>query len=76
MVVSLFVFVVFCVDRGLCNELITRSEVSYRICTFAGVCIFVCGLRISITRLPGAGLGCMATENALYSAIEISPYSV
>jgi hypothetical protein len=55
---------VACVGRGLCNELITSSEMSYRICTCAGACIFVCDLCISITRLHEAGLGCMATLDA------------
>ena len=50
------VFVVCCACSGLCDELITRSEESYR------VCMFVCILEISTTWRPKTNLGCRATE--------------
>jgi hypothetical protein len=37
------VFVVCCVGSGLCDELITKSEESYRVC----VCVTVCDLETS-----------------------------
>ena len=40
----MFVFVVFCVGSGRCDELITRSEESYRVCVCLCVCVCVCVL--------------------------------
>jgi hypothetical protein len=49
------VFVVYCVGSGFCDELITRSEESYRVsvCVCVCVCLIVCDLETS-TRV---GLG-------------------
>ena len=38
--IRLFFFVVCCVSSGLCDELITGIEESYRVCVC--VCVFVC----------------------------------
>jgi len=38
--------------RGLCDELITRPEESYRLC-----CVFVCDLETSRLRRPLPALG-------------------
>ena len=43
--------------RGLCDELITRPEESYRMW-----CIVVCDLETSRMRRPWPALGCSATE--------------
>jgi hypothetical protein len=53
---SSLVFVVCCVGGGLCGELITRSQESYR------VCVSVCVLEASTIRQPKADLGFCATE--------------
>ena len=58
---------VFCVGRGLCDELITRSEDSYRararVCVCVCVmCLIVCDLHTSTMRQPRPQLGCCATE--------------
>ena len=39
-------------DRGLCDELITRPEESYRLC-----CVVVCDLETTRTRMPWPALG-------------------
>jgi len=44
--------------RGLCDELITRPEESYRLW-----CVAVCKLGTSRMRRPWPALGCSATEN-------------
>ena len=44
--------------RGLCDELITRPEESYRLC-----CVVVCDLETSRMRRPWPALGRSATEN-------------
>jgi hypothetical protein len=44
-------------DRGLCDELITRPEESYRLC----VCLIVWDLETPTTRRPRPELGCCAT---------------
>ena len=41
------VFVVCCVGTVLCNDLVTHSEVSYRVCVCVCVCLIVCGLGTS-----------------------------
>ena len=43
--------------RGLCNELITRPEESYRLW-----CVVVCDLETSRMRRPWPALGCSATK--------------
>ena len=43
--------------RGLCDELITRPEESYRLW-----CVVVCDLETSRMRRPWPALGCSATE--------------
>ena len=47
---SSLVFVVCCVCSGLCDELITRSGESYRLCLY--VCLIVCDLETSKMRWP------------------------
>ena len=44
------------VGRGLCDEVITRSEEFYR------VCVSVCDLETSTVRRPGPKLGCCLKE--------------
>ena len=56
-------FVVCCVGSGLCDELITRSEESYRVC--ASVCLIVCDLYVSTMRRPRPDLGCCPTAEKL-----------
>jgi hypothetical protein len=52
-------FVVFNVGSGLCDELIIRREVSYRMC----VCVcLLCNVETSTMIRPEPGLGCCATE--------------
>jgi hypothetical protein len=46
------------VDSGLCDELITLSEESYRVC----VCLILCDLEKSTLRCPMIDLGCCPTE--------------
>ena len=55
---SSLVFFVCCVSSGLCGDLITRSEESYRV----RVCLIVCDLETSTTRRIGPDLDCSATE--------------
>ena len=43
---------------GLCDELITRSEDSYRV-----ACLIVCDSEISETRRPRPNLGCATKKN-------------
>jgi len=43
--------------RGLCDELITRPEESYRLC-----CVVVCDLETSRMRRPWLALGRSATK--------------
>ena len=43
--------------RGLCDELITRPEESYRLC-----CVVLCDLETSRMRRPWPGLGRSATR--------------
>jgi len=45
--------------RGLCDELITRPEGSYRLW-----CVVVCDLETSRMRRPCPALGCSATEKS------------
>jgi hypothetical protein len=51
-------------SRGLCDELITRPEESYRLC-----CIVVCDLETSRIRRPWPALGRSATEKKLIITI-------
>jgi hypothetical protein len=48
-----FVHVVCCVGSGLCDELISRSEESYRVC--------VCDLETSTMKRRGPDLACNVT---------------
>jgi len=50
---SSVVFVGFCVDSGLCDELITRCQDSYGLCVFP----IVCDLEISRMRPTRPDLG-------------------
>jgi hypothetical protein len=43
--------------RGLCDELITRTEESYRLCMY----LMVCELKTSTMRRPRPELGCCVT---------------
>jgi hypothetical protein len=61
---SSLVFVVCCVGSGLYDELITRSEESYRVCVC--VCLIVCDVETSTMRRPRSELGCCATEKKIY----------
>ena len=58
----LFVCCECCVlsGSGLCNELITRPEESYRLW-----CIVVCDLKTSRMRRPWPALGCSTTEKKM-----------
>jgi hypothetical protein len=49
--------------RGLCDELITRSEECYRLC----VCLIVCDVETSTVRRPRPELGCCATRKEIGS---------
>jgi hypothetical protein len=52
--------------RGLCDELITRPEESYRLW-----CVVVCDLETSRMRRPWPALGRSATEKKAYSDIRL-----
>jgi len=52
------VFVVFCVDSSLCDEVITRSEESYCVC----MCLIVCDKETSRMRRPRSKLFYYTTE--------------
>jgi hypothetical protein len=47
-----------CVGSGLCDELITCSGESYRVC----VCLIVCHIEASALQSPSPDLDCSATE--------------
>jgi len=51
---SSFAFLVCCAGSGLCDELITRSEESCRLC----VCLIECDLETSTRRRPRPELVC------------------
>ena len=57
------VFVVCCVGRGHCDDVITRTEKSYRVFVCVCVCLIVCDLETTTTRRPKPDLGSCATEN-------------
>jgi hypothetical protein len=48
-------------SRGLCDELITRPEESYRLW-----CVVVCDLETLRMRRPWHAFGCSATEKYIY----------
>jgi hypothetical protein len=56
------VSVLCCVSNGLCDELITRSEVSTR-CVCVCVCRTVCDQGTSTVKRPNTDLGPCATKN-------------
>jgi hypothetical protein len=58
--ISSFVFVVCCVGRGLCDELITCSEECYRLC------VIKFNLEISKMRRPRPDLGYSTTLKEKY----------
>ena len=53
--------VVCCVGSGLCDELITRSEKSYRL-----LCVTLCDLETSTVSQHRPELGCWATGGGLF----------
>jgi len=55
--------------RGLCEELITRPEESYRLC-----CVAVCDLETSLMRRPWPALGRSATKK-IYMYIYVNSVS-
>jgi len=55
--------------RGLCDELITSPEESYRLC-----CVVVCDQETSRMRRPWPALGCSATGKKIYTKIEFNAY--
>jgi len=57
----MFVFVLYCVGSGPCDELITRSEESYRVCV--SNCVY--DLESSTVQRPRPELGFCATEKNL-----------
>ena len=61
----MFVFIVCCVGSDHCDEVITRTDKSYRVfvCVCVFVCLIVCDLETTTTRWPKPDLGCCATEN-------------
>jgi hypothetical protein len=60
-----------CAYSGLCNELIRRSEESYRVCVCvcarARLRLIVCDLEASKIRRPIPDLSCGTTENVKYT---------
>jgi len=65
--------VVCCVlsGRGSCDELITRTEESYRL-----YCVVVCDLETSWMRRPWPTLGCSGTKNVVVAALLVVVWSV
>ena len=67
----LLVLVVCCVGSDFCEELMARSEESYRecVCVCARVCVcvclIVCDLETSTVRRSRLEFGCCATEKYL-----------
>jgi hypothetical protein len=47
-----FVSCVCCIGSGLYDELISRSEESYRLCVCVCVCLIVCDIETSTMRRP------------------------
>jgi hypothetical protein len=68
--VRMFVCYECCVlsGRGLCDELITRPDESYRLC-----CVVVCDLETSRMRRPWPALGRSATEKNKTKEVEDKP---
>jgi hypothetical protein len=66
--IASLVFVVFSGSSGLCDELITPSEESYRIC----VCLNTRDLETSAMRWPRPDLRCCDTENDLFSYLPLT----
>jgi hypothetical protein len=56
----------FCAGSGLCDELIARSEESYRVCVCVCVCLIVCALETATMRWSMPQLDCCATEKKIY----------
>jgi hypothetical protein len=77
-------FIVWCVGSGLCDELITRSEGSYRVCVCVCVCVRVCvhDVETSATGRPWPDLGCCAigtktkVADTLFSRAELLKKSI
>ena len=62
----MLVFCVCCVGSGLCEELITRSEETYRVCVCVCVCLIACDVETSTTKRPRPDLTYSVTKkNAL-----------
>jgi hypothetical protein len=60
---GMFISCVCCVGSGLCDELIPRSEESYRVC----VCLIVCDLETSKIRRSRPELDCCAKKKYITS---------
>ena len=73
---SCILFVVCCVGGGLSDELITRIEESYRLCTYLCVRVsnFVCDLENSTLRRLRPQWGCCTTETKIRKKIPF-PYT-
>jgi hypothetical protein len=59
--------VLCCVGSGLCDELITCPEGSYRAC----VCLILCDLETSTGMLPRPKSGCCTTEKKTYLQFQL-----
>jgi hypothetical protein len=66
-----FLCLLGCVGSGLCDELISSAEKSYRcvcvcvyvcVCVCVCVCLILCALETSKMRRPRPDLGCCTTE--------------
>ena len=51
-----------CVGSSLCDELISRSEESCRVCVCVCVRLNVCDIESLTIRRPGPDVGCCAIE--------------
>jgi len=73
-----FSYVVCCAVRGLCDELITRSEGTHRVCVCVCVCVcaIVCDWGNSKMKWPRPKLDSYITEEKLCSCCNIicNPY--
>jgi hypothetical protein len=74
---SSFVFVVYFVGSGVCDELIAHSEEFWTVCVCVGMCAFVrvrlilCDIETQKMRRSGPEEGCCATKNLRTFKIQI-----